>query len=295
MQLDLSKKAVQWFVLCGLAFVWGSSYFFIKMGLRSFAPLELALLRISIAFLVLLPVVLPQIKYLKRRNILPLIVVGLLGNGFPALLFALAQTSLSSSFAGILNSMVPVWTLLIGLIVFKVKFLKVNLIGIFIGFLGAILLVWIDSSNNVSFTYMGAIYVVLATLCYGTSVNIIKESLVELPPRAITAFAFLFMGIPTLLITILLGIPMKAFQPDVIKDFGYIILLSVFGTALAVLYFNKLIKYTSAIFATTVTYLIPIVAVFWGVLDGEAVTGMHIVACLIILVGVYLVNLKKKV
>lgn len=294
MVLDLSKKSVQWIVLAALAFVWGSSYFLIKKGLRTFDETELAALRIAIAFIILAPIAIYNLKKIKKSKILPLFLVGALGSALPAFLFAKAQTTLSSSVAGILNSIVPVFTMLIGVTLFKTKFLKINILGLFIGLIGAVTLIWVDKSSNITFDFMGAVYVVLATICYGISVNVIKESLPEISSMEITSFAFLFIGIPVIPILLLTNFTEKLVTHEAWMDLGYITLLSVFGTALAILYFNKLIKHTSAIFATTVTYLIPIVAVMWGVLDGEPLTVFHFMACLIILVGVYLVNKKAK-
>lgn len=294
MKLSLENKPIQWVTLFFLASIWGSSFILMKRGLDSFNYTQVASLRIFIAFLSLLPFVFKHIKVLFGKKFLPILATGLFGNAIPAFLFTKAQTGITSSFSGMLNSLTPLFTLLLGLFLFSSKTKWYNSLGIIIGFFGALGLIFaegVDFEQN-SLFYSGL--VVGATICYAISVNVIKYYLHDVNSLAITSLAFLCVG-PIMLIPI--------FQTDVIGTFlqnenswmslGYITLLSVMGTSGAVYLFNALIKHTTALFASSVTYLIPAVAIFWGVVDGELLLWQHFFFIAIILGGVYLVNLKK--
>lgn len=257
---------------------------------------QVAALRIFIAFLFMLPWVFKHVRNIEKSKWFPLFVVGLLGNGIPAFLFAAAQTNLDSSYIGMLNSLVPLFTLLIGLAAFKVKVHKFNIVGVLIGLVGAVGLMLSQGVTVEGDLVFYSSLVIAATICYAISVNTIRNYLTGIPSAAITAVAFIFIGIPT-------GIYL--FTTDFVEvlttnthgyaGLGYVAVLAIVGTALAVILFNQLIKMTSSLFAASVTYLIPIVAIFWGVIDGETVTLMPILFCFVILAGVYLVNFKPKV
>ncbi|MBL7882761.1 MAG: DMT family transporter, partial [Bacteroidia bacterium] len=217
-----------------------------------------------------------------------------LGNFIPAFLFTKAETGISSSLTGMLNSLTPLFTLLLGILLFKAKTKLVNAIGIFIGFIGAIGLLMAGKSEDMNNNLLFGIYVVLATLCYALSVNIIKKELGGINSITATVWAMLLIG-P------FAGIYLFSFT-DFITDIqtnamafqslGYISILAIFGTAISVIIFNVLIKNTNALFASSVTYLIPIVAMGWGIVDGETILALHFIWIGVILLGVYLVNKK---
>lgn len=266
-----------------------------KRGLVVYSYNEVAALRVSIAFLTLLPFVFKYIKKIEWRDWKYIFIVGFFGNFIPAFLFTKAQTEISSALSGMLNSLTPVFTLLIALFIFKAKINKLQIIGVAIGLLGAIGLIasnGIDLSNsNIGYTA----YVVAATICYAISVNVIKNNLSHVNAVAITALGFFSVG-PWVIIYLFTTdfVNTTISNPKASISLLYISILSVFGTALAVIIFNLLIKKTTTIFATSVTYLIPIIAIFWGLFDQESINSMHFISIAIIFVGVYFINRKNK-
>ena len=272
-----------------LAFIWGSSFILMKKGLHIFSYTQVADLRMSLAWLSLLPLVWSQLKKTPAHFWIPLAVVGLFGNGIPAFLFTKAQTQLDSSLTGILNALVPLFTLLIAVFVFKTKVKWYNILGILIGLTGAIWLVAGDGVVMENAHY--AWFVVVATICYAISLNTIKNYLGGLNPIHITGLAFFFVGPPTLIHLFSTDfLEIMNTQEKAWSALGYIFILAVIGTSMAVAIFNKLVARTTAIFASSVTYLIPIFAIMWGVIDGEQIALQHILGTAIIFAGIYLVN-----
>ncbi|MDF1546302.1 MAG: EamA family transporter [Bacteroidales bacterium] len=291
--VDLNKKIWQWSLLTMLALIWGSSFILMKKGLLSFTDIQVASFRIFISFVLLLPLTISRIKRVKRRHIIPLLVVGFLGNGLPAFLFTKAQTQVSSSMAGVLNALTPLFALLVGLIIYKVKFIWHNILGIIVGLFGAAALVLISSGFNISAQNLYPLLIVLATIFYAFSVNVIKQKLADLDSVTIIAAAFTFIG-PFGGILLLGSDFSKALtSPNLIQNFSCIFLLALLSSVLATILFNYLIKYTTALFASSVTYVIPIVAIFWGLIDGESIIIPQFFAIGAILIGVYLVNKKR--
>lgn len=289
--IKLEKKIWQWAVLILLAFIWGSSFILMKRGLTSYNHTTVAALRITIASLFLLPFVFKYFKTVNYRDWKFLALSGFLGNGIPSFLFTLAQTKISSSVSGMLNSLTPISALIIGVLLFKNKAKTTQVIGVIIGLIGAaglILSNGIDINNtNLSYSF----YVVLATICYGLSVNIIKNYLKDVNPIAITALAF-FTILPFTLMYLVFGTNFFNEINTTYKEpsLYYIIILAVIGTAISVIVFNILIKKVSTLFATSVTYLIPAFAIFWGLFDGEILTIYHVFSLLTTLLGIYFIN-----
>lgn len=289
MKLNSFKKNYGLLLVIGI--IWGSSFILMKKGIIVFSTKEVAMLRLGIAWLTLLPFTFKSIKKIPKKAWKPLAVVGLFGNGIPAFLFTEAQSVLDSSLIGILNALVPLFTFLIAVFVFKTKWKMSNLVGIFIGLSGAIWL--IASSGLVLDQAHYAWLIVIATLCYSISLNTIKVYLQKMSSIQISSFAFMFVGPPCIL-----GLAFSDFYPTLMSTKGswqalaYITILAVLGTSVALVLFNKLVKNSTAIFASSVTYLIPIIAVFWGIIDGEQISINHFLAIGIIFTGIYLVNKK---
>lgn len=288
-----------WFLLAILAVIWGSSFILMKRGLfatdgsETLLPRQLAGIRIALAGLALLPVAIKHRKAITKQNWKFLLIVGLFGNGIPAFLFAVAQTHISSSLSGLLNSLVPLFTMLLGYFVFKIKTKWFNALGVIIGLGGALGLILASKSTEGESDFWFSMLIVIATICYAISVNVIKSKLHEVKSLAITSLGFGLLIVPCLFY---LGTTDIVLRLDVVpgawSSLGYTAILSIIGTGLAVVLFNGLIKETTAIFASSVTYLIPIVAIGWGVLDGEVLSAGQIMFALVILSGVYLVNKK---
>ncbi len=287
-----------WLILAGLALTWGSSFILIKHGLAGFSGdnTVVGALRIVISFIVLLPLALTRLRRISRRQWGLLAVVGVVSNAAPSFLFAYAQTGIDSNMAGILNSLTPLFTLLIGLGFFRISARWYNVAGVFAGLLGAIGLIYFSGDGGFIFSFRYAVFVLLATICYATSVNIIKSLLPELDALSITSVSFLVIGIP-LLIYLLAFTGFIGYLQNgngAWAGLGYITILGVMGTALALIFFNQLIKMTSALFAASVTYLIPLVAIAWGWIDGEQLEWNYLMWIVLILAGVYMVNIKPR-
>ncbi|MCW3105312.1 MAG: hypothetical protein JWO09_3752 [Bacteroidetes bacterium] len=290
----MSTKAVNWIILIALALTWGSSFILMKRGLDVYSSDEVAALRIFIAFLFLSPLIFRHVKRPLLKHWKGFLGMGMLGNFIPAFLFTKAETGISSSLTGMLNSLTPLFTLLLGVLLFKSKTRLVNAVGILIGFVGAIGLLTVGKTEDMDNNLLFGFYVVLATFCYALSVNIIKKYLGDVNSVTATVWALLFIG--PLAGIYLFGftgfVETTAHDPMAMNSLGYISILAIFGTALSVIVFNVLIRNTNALFASSVTYLIPVVAMGWGVFDSEDVQALHFMWIGLILLGVYLVNKK---
>ena len=291
---DLSKPIWQFAAILLLAFIWGSSFILMKKGLVAYSHNEVATLRMVIAFFCFLPFILNNIKKVDKKYWKYLILVGLFGNGIPAFLFTKAETGLNSSLAGMLNSLVPLFTILLGVLVFKVQTNKLKFIGVFIGLCGAIMLIAGNGLDIGDSKTSYSIFVIIATLCYAISVNIIKKHLQEVNSLVVSSFAFLFIGPPLVVYLFTTNIISTTINnPEAPTALGFVTILAVFGTAISLIIFNMLVKQTSALFASTVTYLIPVFAIMWGVLDGEVINLIQVLGIVVILVGIYFVNKFK--
>lgn len=288
----MEKSIKNYVVLILLAVIWGSSFILMKRGLDVYSYTQVAALRLFIAFLSLTPFLLRAVKVVQKKHIIPIVVMALFGNGIPAFLFTKAQTQLDSSLVGILNSLVPLFTLLLGVYFFKTKPTKTNIVGIIIGLCGAVFLTYSTIAEGVEINNY-VFLVILATVMYAISINVIKKYLQDLDALSISSLAFLVIGPVSAVYIFNTDFLALSVTEKGVEALLYIALLAVVGTSLAVVIFNQLISRSSAIFASSVTYLIPIVAIFWGVFDGEKVTIIHLLSVVIILSGVYLVNKKS--
>lgn len=280
------------------AVIWGSSFILIKRGLYTsdgrelFTPIQVGAVRITVAALFMLPIILNKLDVLKNGKLRYLIAVGLFGNAIPAFLFALAQTEISSSVAGMLNALVPIFSMLIGLLFFAIRIKRIQVVGLLIGLFGAVGLIstggTIDVSNmNIAY----ALLVVVATVCYAISLNTIKQYLQEESAIAITGLALLVVSPIGLTILISTDFFYKIENlPGAWTGFGAISILAILGTAIALMIFNKMVKETSTIFASSVTYLIPLIAIFWGITDGEILTITQVLCAFTMLGGIFLIN-----
>lgn len=274
-----------------LALIWGSSFILMKKGLMGFSPLQMASLRLTIAALVLLPWAVKGIKYSNKKDYIYFLVAGWIGSGIPAFLFAMAQTHVSSAISGALNALTPVFTLIIGALVFKNKpgFLKI--FGILIGFSGALWLILRKANGDFEFNYGYGMLIVLATLCYGISTNTIRYKLSNVPSIAVAAIGLLTCAVPAIVILLTTHTPTLIYQSTAAQQaLGYIVILATLGSALALVIFNYLIKTTDTLFSASVTYLMPIVALMWGSADNEKIKIGQLIGVGCILIGIWLVN-----
>ena len=285
----------KWIFLFLLAFIWGSSFILIKKGLVGFTPLQLGSLRIIITALLLFLVGFKSLKNLPKNTLKWIFISGFLGTFFPAFLFAYAETEIDSAIASILNSIVPINTIFFGFLAFKMHSSKRQVLGVLTGFAGTFLLITNGASINPNQNYWYAFLVIIATVMYAFSINIIKRHLQNVSPIAIAVGNFAIIIIPAFIVLIFSGFfTSQVIQgPDFTISLFYIFLLSLFGTAIAKVLFNNLVQISTPIFASSVAYIMPIIAVSWGVLDGESFGFWQGVATVIILLGVYLANSKR--
>lgn len=289
------SKAQAVLLLAILSIIWGSSFILMKKGLTAYSPVQVASLRICIAGLVFLPYVLTHLKKIQKLKFI--ILFALLEVGIPPYLYTIAQTKIDSSTAGILNSLVPLFTLLSGFVIYKINANLLKVVGVLIGLLGAVLLIFFDPSKSASFNLSNVLglLVVLATLMYGIGGNILKEHLSEVPSVLITAVSFVSMSIPASILlfsTDIFSIPLS--DSANLQALGAITILSLIGSALAIVLFNVLIKKSNALFGSFITYFIPFVAILWGALDNEPINYMHFLSVLIIISGIYIANKGMK-
>lgn len=222
--------------------------------------------------------------------------VWLLGNFFPAFLFAIAETQLSSALTGILNALTPLFVLVVGLLFFNQKLGFRTGLGLIIGLAGTLYLVFTGSSDTIGNVNFHVVYVLLATLCYGINLNILKYYLHDLSAKEITSISLLLVGpIGIIYLFSATDFTMKlAMYDGAWEAFFYVVILGVVGTAIALLFFNRLVKITSPVFTSFVTYLIPIVAVAWGILNNEVVRASHYIGMVVIIAGIFIAGRQNR-
>lgn len=288
----MDSKQLKWVYLITLALIWGSSFILIKKGLVGLTPMQLGSLRIIFAALFLLLIGFKSLAKIPHFQWKYIALTATLGTFIPAFLFSIAQTQLDSSVSAILNSLTPLNTMILGGIAFGLSFKRSQVFGVIIGLIGTFLLIINGALNHPEQNYYYAILIIIASICYATNVNLIKKYLSDLSPLSITTGNFLVLLFPALLVLFFSGffdvIAVEGVQHSVL----YIIILGVVGTGIANLIFFKIIQISSPVFATSVTYLIPVVAFSWGLLDNETLTIVQFLGAFIILFGVYLSSRK---
>lgn len=289
-----NKNGLALILLLTLSLIWGTSFILIKQGLKVFSPDMLGALRVTAAAIFLLPLALPRLKELKPGDHFKLLLSGLMGIFIPAFLFAFAQTKLNSSLAGILNTLSPLWTMIIGAMFFTQRFRGYAIIGIIISFFGAVLLALSRSGGTITGFNVYALLIVAACALYGANLNWVKFKIHDLGSITITSVSLLFIG-PLAALYLFFATDFTVVlttNPGAWKAFGFIVLLALMSTAIAGLLFNKLLRISSPLYTSSVTYIMPIVAVVWGVIDGEQLLLGHFIGMAAILGGVYLANKK---
>ncbi len=284
------NRAVALILLVILALIWGSSFILIKRGLVGLNPQELASLRIVAASIVLVPFAVTRIKRVERTNWKFLLSVGFAGSLIPAFLFALAQTQLESAVVGILNALVPLFTVIIAGVIYGHKHKMQVYGGVIVGFIGSVVLILAGNGGSLGGFNPYLLLIVLATIFYAINLNLIKEHLQNLKSLTITSISLMMVGpIAAVHLFFFTEFPTKL-DVEILWPVIYVITLGVMGTSVALIIFNQIVRLTNPIFTSSVTYLIPIVAIGWGLLDGESLVLTHYIGMVFILSGVYLAN-----
>jgi drug/metabolite transporter (DMT)-like permease len=295
---EVKNKWIPALVILLLGCIWGSSFIIIKRGLLSFQPVQVAGLRLAFAGWVLFPVVVLTFRKISRLDGANLFLSGLLGNAIPAFLFSVAGTLIPSGLSGILNALTPMFTLIMGMIFFKSVVTPNGILGVISGIVGAIFLLAPDFifESKTPINAWGALLPLIGAMLYGYNINLIKYRLSHLSPTVVSAYPMWFMAIPYSIVLYKTNIAHAwTVNPDLAwQSLGYIAILGVVGSALSMVIFNSLVKYTTALVASTNTFVIPVVAVMWGLLDHEGLTWNMFVGLAFSFIGIYLVMLRKE-
>lgn len=286
----------KWLYLFILSIIWGSSYILIKRGLVGLTPIQLGSLRIVFSTIFLLIMGYKSLKGLSKKEWKWLIITGFLGTFFPSFFFAFAQQFIDSAVAAILNSLTPIFTLLVGVAFFATTILTRQYAGVLLGFVGSAGLVWggaqITENQPTEYVFL----IMCASMCYAVNIYFLKHKLANVSPMAMTLGNFIAILPPALLLLFFSDFfsAQKLQSENVITSLGFIALLAFFGTAIAKVMFNRFVKMASAVFVSSVTYTLPVVALFWGTLDGERISSFQLFATVVILIGVSLAHRPKR-
>lgn len=288
----MDPRIFNWGIFVLLSLTWGSSFILMKLGLDAFTAYQVASLRLIAAGVSLLPF---SFRYIRQTPVdkLPVIILsGLIGNAIPAYLFCIAETQIDSSLAGMLNALTPVWALIFGLLIFGVPATRWQVAGLALGFGGVIgLFLAKGVQSGQSWSYGG--WVVLATVCYGLNIHLVRQRLQGLPSLQVVSVSLFFMALFALPV-LLYGdfIARCGGSVDTVKSLAASATLGIMGTGIASVLFYRLIRSAGPMFASMVTYGLPVVAIGWGLLAGEQIGGLQLLCLLVIMSGVYLVNRK---
>jgi drug/metabolite transporter (DMT)-like permease len=290
---EKQSSHLKWLLLILLSILWGSSFILMKMGMKAFSPHQVAALRIAVAFFVMIPVLMYNgLKEFTLKDLPAVFLIGIIGNTIPPFLFCFAQVGISSALAGILNALTPLFVLIMGVLFFSFQSNWNKNLGIGLGLVGTVLLILLKSDGSVNFQLnIYPFYIIAAAVLYGIGANNLKKRLAHIHPITTSALLYVttgYIGIIVLYFSDFFTVLNT--NPEAYTAMYYIIFLGIFCTAFAMVVFNYLLKNTSVVFASTVTYLMPIVSLFWGFLDGELITLIHLVGLGIILLGVYLTS-----
>ncbi len=290
----MNHQQRKWLFLILLSLVWGSSYILIKKALLGFNPIPLGALRITFSAILLLIIGFSSLKKIKKNQWKYIFYTAFLGTFFPVFLFSFAVQEIDSAIASMLNSFTPFNTFIIGILAFEVGFKKKQFLGIILGLIGTLTLILKGAEMNPDQNYWFSLLAITATFGYAINVNMIKKHLADLDALAIITGNFLLMLPPAIMVLIFSGFFSDiAFDETQSKSLIYVVVLALFGTGIAKVLYTKLVQISTPVFASSVTYLMPLVAIFWGFLDGEKWSLLQLIAGLIIMLGVYLVNKAK--
>ncbi len=287
--MQRNPSLAKWLYLIALSLIWGSSFILIKKGLTGFGYFEAATIRLMSAGLAFLPFGLSNFKKIPRNQYGLVVLTALLGMFIPAFLFCLAQMKVQSSVAAMLNGLTPVFTFVFSIFLFKITYKFNQVLGLLLGLGCAILLALERSNSDITINWHAGL-ILLATICYGFNINLIKQRLSHIPAMVLSSVTVSITGLLAFFLAFLPTIGHYHMAQIEWMPLLALVTLGVFGTALAQLIQYNLIKQTSALFASSITYIIPVVAVFWGILDGESFHLIHALSIAGILAAVVLIR-----
>jgi drug/metabolite transporter (DMT)-like permease len=286
------KSLIVWASFLLLTLAWGSSFILIKRALQGgFSAFEVASLRMTAALGVLLVPAILNFRHIPKNKLGYVVASGLLSMLIPSFLFCTAQVHMASSVASILNALTPAFTFVVGILAFQQPMKRAQALGLMVGFAGSVMLILVNSKGEFSLNRY-AFLILAATVCYGINVNMVKNKLGEVKSIHMSTVAVAVAGMVAAAWLLFSGS-----LPHVAQNarehpwaFGAALLLGAMGTALAQVVFNYMLTLTSSVFASSITYFIPIVAVLWGVWDGEVLVFWHYLGMVFIIGGILILN-----
>ncbi len=290
----MTAEKEKWIILVVLSLIWGSSFILIKKSLEHFSPYQVGALRVLISGVLLSPIAILNRKKFPIKQLKWLLLAAFAGNFIPMFLFPIAETKVSSSIAGIMNSMMPIFTIIVGALFWKTKTTSRQILGILISFSGVVLLMISgEKSAETPIFYVGLL--LFAAFLYAVSVTTVGAKLTHIPAKMMSSFVFFYVLFLPSLVSLFLSNFFKefSFTKENMIGLGFVVTLSVLGTGLAMMLHYRLMSVSNALFASTVTLLMPVVAVMWGVIDGESFTSLQAVGAVIIFAGLIFLRKKK--
>jgi drug/metabolite transporter (DMT)-like permease len=293
----MNNQQQKWLYFALLSLVWGSSFILMKKALLGVTPIQLGALRMIFTAIFLLSVATPSLKKIKQKHYKYIVYTAISGTFIPGFLFAFAITNIDSSVVAILNSLTPFNTLILGAMVFGFAFSSRQLFGILIGLVGTLILILKGAVLNPNQNYWYALFIIIGSVGYAFNANMIKKYLNDLNALSIVTGNFLLLLVPAIIVLSCTDFfaTFDVKNEALMHSLWYLAILSIVGTGIAKTIYNKLVHISDPVFSSSVTYVIPLVAIFWGVLDGEKLSPLQIFGGVIILVGVYLVNKKRSI
>lgn len=290
----MNPEKEKWIILAVLSVIWGSSFILIKKSLEHFSPYQVGALRVLISGVLLSPIAILNRKKFPKKQLKWLLIAAFAGNFIPMFLFPIAETKVSSSIAGIMNSMMPIFTIIVGVFFWKTKTTSWQILGILISFSGVVVLMASGkSSAEMPVFYVGLL--LLAAFLYAVSVTTVGAKLTHIPAKMMSSFVFFYVLFLPSLVSLYISnfFGEFAFTRENFIGLGFVATLSVMGTGLAMILQYRLMSISNPLFASTVTLIMPVVAVIWGVIDGESFTFFQAVGALIIFGGLIFLRKKK--
>jgi len=292
----MNGNVTKWFLFVGLSFIWGSSFILMKEGMVALSAFQVASLRIVASGLVLLPMALKTIQKIPANKLIPVFLSGTLGSLLPAYLFCYAEQGIDSSMAGALNSLTPVFVIITGAVFFNNKASTRKVVGVLVAFCGCVLLFFSQPNAMLGGNLFFISLIIMATVFYGLNVNLVFKFLKDIPSLQIVSVALCLNAIPALLALYFFGyFSLNFASREVLISSGFSILLGALGTSIANILFYVLIKKAGAVFSSMVTYGIPFVAIFWGIVYHEKTGWMQVLSLCVILAGVYIANRRREI
>lgn len=286
----------KFFLLLIISITWGSSFILIKKTLPVFDPYQIGAFRAGLSGLLLAFIGFPAMRRMTRKDIFWIALSGLFGNFLVVFIFPFAQREVSSSLAGIINALDPVFTLILGAILFGIRSKTIQYLGAVIGFGGALVLVYTSGSESSQSHYFYILLLIIGAALYAVSALIVEKKLAHIKSKELASSIYTIWMIPSLIILGFSGFftEIDYTQTETLESLWALVFLTVVSTTLVMFLFFKLVQETSAVFASTISLLTPVVAVLWGILDGEKFTFWYALGGVLILIGVYFIREKKK-